>query len=420
MHGCVTRSAHVHVCLDTARGALRQYRSVLPNQAVRRRPHRLPVDIRRFPWIKPPGGRLRLRLRARWRSSSPATRATRRRGATPSRARSGTRGSATPSPTSSPAQQRRRGAPPERARRRRAAARPADGRRRHRPAGRALRRPALHPAEGAHRHPAGRAGARASTACRPSRCSGSTPRITTGTRCKACGVLDADARARAPWRSATRRARTASPVARVRARRLGRRARSPTLAGDAAGHRVHARSSSTTLRARLRAGRRHGGRVRPVARVAARSAGAGRLRLVGSRRPSRSSPTSSRGRSSTPGDTSRLAADGGRGARGARAITRRSRRTTGSLALFHLNGGREPIRARRRHGSSSATRVEPQAAARRACSTAPARVQPQRPAAAARAGHAVSHRLLRRRTERAGLSRPARAASTTRSACRCR
>ena len=39
-------------CLDTPRGALRQYRPVLPQTGVQARATRLPVEIRRFPWIK--------------------------------------------------------------------------------------------------------------------------------------------------------------------------------------------------------------------------------------------------------------------------------------------------------------------------------------------------------------------------------
>src|SRR5688572_6460960 len=39
-------------CLDTARSALRQYRPVLPQPGLAGTTTRLPIDIRRFPWIK--------------------------------------------------------------------------------------------------------------------------------------------------------------------------------------------------------------------------------------------------------------------------------------------------------------------------------------------------------------------------------
>ena len=90
----------------------------------------------------------------------------------------GDSGSATPS---------RSGVAPRRAARESAArlADPATVVDHHRTAGRALRRTAVHAAQGADGDEAGRAGVSASTACRSSRCSGSTPRITTGPRSQA-------------------------------------------------------------------------------------------------------------------------------------------------------------------------------------------------------------------------------------------
>ena len=139
-------------------------------------------------------------------------------------------------------------APPRRAargaRRRRAAARPADGRHRHRPAGGTLRRPALHAAQGDDGDPAGRARARRAPRAGGRRSSGSTPRITTGTKSRraasstpscACQVValgDSARRASRPGgarasgrldRRRARRARGRAPADRVHAAAARRR-----------------------------------------------------------------------------------------------------------------------------------------------------------------------------------------------------
>ena len=119
----------------------------------------------------------------------PATRPIPRRGGTPSAAQAPRHRAAIAesSRRSSAARRAARGA-----RRRRTAPRSANGGRRHRPAGGALRRTALHAAQGDHRHPARRARSRPSIGVPAVPIFWIEPRTTTGTRSQACGVLDAD------------------------------------------------------------------------------------------------------------------------------------------------------------------------------------------------------------------------------------
>ena len=118
---------------------------------------RIPVDVRRFPWIR--GSRPTTRTTsARSRRSSPAIRPIAARGPTRSRGRRRTTAGATRSPRSSRRSSSGAGAAARARRSRPAARRPPHRRHRHRPAGRAVRRPAVHAAQGAHRAEARRAG----------------------------------------------------------------------------------------------------------------------------------------------------------------------------------------------------------------------------------------------------------------------
>ena len=168
----------------------------------------------------------------------------------------------------------------------------------------------------------------------------------------------------------------------------------------------------------LRAGTRRRRVVRPHARRGARAPRPGRVRLVG------------------PGGQA-----AGRGPLRARARTprahgaaRRPRRCRpGVTRLSHaghaargqrraLRAGRRPCadQARRTATSSSATAAGAGCRDGRTGAHASGGVQPERAAAPARAGRAVSDGLLRGRPERARLPWRSCAASTQRSACRCR
>ena len=136
------------------------------------------------------------------------------------------------------------------------------------------------------------------------------------------------------------------------------------------------------------------------------------------RPPSRWSPTSSRKELSSPGRTAALAAEAGE-ALAARGHAPQVVPQPDSVSLFRLNGGRTPIKKQGDQLVIGETTHSSEELAREA-TTQPRAVQPERAAPADRPGHALPHHLLRRRPERAGLPRPARAASTRRSACRCR
>ena len=272
-----------------------------------------------------PRGRLRVRLRppapVLRRPPEPA----RRLGATRSRARRRFPRDRARVAAILAAQQERAARPAGGARGGGPAGRTRHRRHRHRPAGRAVRRPALHAAEGDHRHQAGRARHAATTACRPSRSSGSSPRTTTGrrsarARCstpRCAGGRSRWARRPAPARARSRR-RAPRPVGDGRRRRPAR---------DAAGHRVHRRgaaerspkptgpasgcpthsdagssrcwadsASSSTTRPSPTTKPLAGGALRPRARVA----GDGHAAGVGAGRGARRRPATTRRSSRTP------------------------------------------------------------------------------------------------------------------------
>ncbi len=174
-------------CLDTARDALTQLVSVHPNAGVAAAASSLRVDIRRFPWIN--------RLAADYAFDadrlSPFFAGDVRESAGVAAGHRARAGPSPPARHASPslvdAQQGRRAAPPAARRRRRAPARPANGRHRHRPAGWTLRRTAVHRAQGADGAPPGRRGARHLRRARRWRCSGWTPKITTGRKSTRAG-----------------------------------------------------------------------------------------------------------------------------------------------------------------------------------------------------------------------------------------
>ena len=182
----------------------------------------------------------------------------------------------------------------------------------------------------------------ASTACRWSRCSGSTPKITTGTRSRP---------ARCSTATDAPRQSTAAPPGRRRATRRGRSA-TPTTSS-----RRRSTSSSAALppteftpaligrlARRLRAGRGMADAFgRWLERCSATSAWSSSTRRI--RRPSRWSADLFARELEQPGATATLAARPAPTWSRA-AITRRSRRTTTALALFHLDGG-APCRSRR-------------------------------------------------------------------------
>ncbi len=207
-------------------------------------------------------------------------------------------------------------------------------------------------------------------------------------------------------RSATRQgahagpggARPAGRVGRRRARRSSR----PTLPAT-----EFTPALLDTLRAHLPAGRRHGRRLRPLARIGARAARADRVRRRRTRRPSRCVARRLRARDRA---RRRDVAAGGRGRRGAAGARlpragHAARRQRRALPPRTAAASRS---ASRTACSSGATATATTAELLGARAARPAGVQPERAAAAARAGHAVSHGLLRGRPQRAGLSRPAR------------
>ena len=378
-----------HRCLDTARGALRQYRPVLPQTGIPARATRLPVEIRRFPWIK--------RLAADYAhdyarvadffAGNPAEPAAWRDAI--ARAQRHPRQRAAIADVVQ-AQQRRRSAPPEAiaaSARLRDASTVAD---RHRPAGGTVRRPALHAAQGADDDSARRAGG--GRARRPDRgglldrCGG--PRLGRGQvvwRARSRPESGGGGNRHPAGRG--RRARSPGPAGRFSARSDGHacsrccsrpssppHSSIPCAASTALGPAWRTPSDSGWSRCSARAG--WWCSIRPI--------------LPPSRSPRRSSPGSSSTRA--PPRAWQPTPERGLSARGYHAqVTPQE----DHAALFHLDGLRAPIRT-----SDAPALGRPRA-------VAAGRVQPERAAAAARAGHALSHRWVRGRTERAGLSRPA-------------
>ena len=173
------------------------------------------------------------------------------------------------------------------------------------------------------------------------------------------------------------------------------------------------------LRARLRAGHRHGRARSAAGWSGARRPRAGRLRRVGSGLQAARRPGVRARARRRPGETVKLAAARRRGL-AARGYHAQVQAQDDGLALFHLDGGAARRSASRTAASSSATtryRARP-----RSCRKPrePGGVQPERAAAADRAGHALPDRSV---TSPARASWPISAscaASTSTSACRCR
>ena len=272
----LTRSG-THARLARRGPSLRQYASVVSVNSTDS--STLGVDVRRFPWIR--------RLAAdyafdfpRSRRFFPAIRPIPRPGLKRS-ARTQAHGRRRAEIAAVIAdQQRRRAAPPRRGGRRRDARRSADRRHRHRPAGGAVRRAAVHAAQGADGAQARRARSRASHRCRASPSSGSTPRITTGTKSAPVTVFDEslaprDRRAAGPRAGrATRRSRRSVSTSRSSRRSTSSTQRCPPTEFTASLLDEPARTYAP--------GARHGRRVRPLARARARRARPRRLRRVGS------------------------------------------------------------------------------------------------------------------------------------------
>ena len=157
------RSGTEVVVLDMVQNALREYEAVSVEPTLADGSTRTAIDVRRFGWMRPLAGRLRVQFRRTSRRSTPATRRRARRGPTPSPVPAGTSRPREAVARCSAAQQARREAPPAA---RDAAARlaqSADRRDRHRAAGRRVRRAALHAPEGHHRACSSRARPRASS-----------------------------------------------------------------------------------------------------------------------------------------------------------------------------------------------------------------------------------------------------------------
>ena len=137
------------------------------------------------------------------------------------------------------------------------------------------------------------------------------------------------------------------------------------------------------------------------------------------RRPSRSRAGVSRASCATPGAPPRWRP---RRARRCRALGHAPQvePQPDQPSLFHLDGARTRHPAQRRRVRRSATTTIPARTLVEQAERSPAQLQPQRAAAADRAGHALPDDLLRGRSERDGVPRPAAAASTRSSAFRCR
>ena len=203
---------------------------------------------------------------------------------------------------------------------------------RHRPAGGPVRRPAVHAAQGAHRAPAGRAvsprARRAGRAGVLDRRRG--PRLGRECAAAACSTADQTLRRGARWRRPT--APAIAPVAVAPLHRRHRRARSPSSTRRC--RRPNSRASSLdALRDAYSPGRGMAEAFgRCIERCSARTAWSSTTRPT--RRPSRLRRRSSRASSSTPGATTRLAAEAGAALVGARLSQRRStpqRRQPGAL-----------------------------------------------------------------------------------------
>ena len=291
----------------------------------------------------------------------------------------------------------RRNAPDEA----RAAARPGRSPRRrdrHRPAGGPLRRPALHAAQGHHRHPAGRARSpRARRAGGPSlldRRRGSRlerdrqrARSSTATTRRTVDGGAARRRRRVPVASLPLHGRhlaSCSPSWRgLPPTEFTERARATLCASSTRGRAWPTRSAAGSTTSRRRS--------------------AWSCSTAPIRRPSHWRPMSSRASSST-----RAAPPAGRRGRRrpvvaattpGRAAEAASRCSTSTAAAHRSRSTRT--------SSASGDQTSRRAALRRRRDVDPRGVQPERPAAAARAGHALPDHLLRRGPERARVPRAA-------------
>ena len=211
----------------------------------------------------------------------------------------------------------------------------------------------------------------ASTASRSCRCSGSTPRITTGTRSASCGVLDADQTLRRD-RGARRPTARANCTGRAAdAHRRHRRARWTSSSSALPRHRVHAASCSTRSATPMQPGRGmadafgrwlervlgpHGLVVYDASDPAAKPLARADLRARA--RARRARPRGWRPRPAHELVSARLsrAGDAARGSRRAVPPRRRPRGRSGQPGRVTLTIGDEPVAARR---SSSAPRSSP-------------------------------------------------------------
>ena len=312
------------------------------------------------------------------------------------------------------AQQRSRGRSGSRGGGSRTTPGPADRRHRHRSAGGALRRAALHAAESAH---------------------DDSPRGTGASRARGPdgrGVLDRRRGPRLGRGQGVRRARCRDEAARHRRRRSTAGACSDRWRAfvwtsrstpPSARSRPRCRQPSSRPRCSMTcAGPTHRAPEWPTrsdAGWSACSAHAGwSCSMPPIRRPSRSSRHLFAREIEQAGQTARLASEAGT-ALESRGYHAQATPQEGSLALFHMNAGRQPIKPHA-GGFLVGERSESTAALLDRVRAVAGGVQPERAAAPDRAGHAVPHGLLRRRSERARPTSVSSAASMTPSPRRCR
>ena len=353
----------------------------------------IPVDIRRFPWVKKLAADYAFQFSslAPFFSGDPAS---------PASWTAAIANAQTASATARRAERAPREAAraPRRARRcargRAAARRSGNGRHRHGPAGGIVRRSAVHALQRTDGSQARRAGVDKIMAFRPSRSSGSSPKITTGMKWRRCSVLDGELQRRTITLPPPARRRPRTRSARItlgeRDRRGDRRARR-----DAAADRVHSRTARRIC----------GAPTRPASACPMRSL-AGSIVLLGelgvivfdcsdrAAKPLASEifahevdaprPHVGAGRRSGP-----AARRGGISRAGRRLVAARRG------AVSHRTAREPPWTPRDAPGLAEDARE-------------PSRdVQPERAAAADRRGRALPDRLLRERPERARVSRAA-------------
>ena len=169
---------------------------------------------------------------------------------------------------------------------------------------------------------------------------------------------------------------------------------------------------------RVEARRRHVARLRDLARNDSRAARPRRVRVRRSGRQAARRRHLREGAAVT-GTDGRARGARGRGAGGPRP--RAAGRAAGRQRLAVLDRGRAQVdQAAGRSARRSATARSTSPRWSRTAETSAGQLQPERAPASDRAGHALPDHLLRRRPERARLSRPAPGRLSRSSACRCR